>query len=297
MRMEARIALDSPRDSSRRRAVLGLSAAGACAVAGTALPFVRGVVAAEAGRRSLFDAHIHYNDEIAALLSPEEAAGRLRAAGIVRAIVSSTPDDLSLDLAKAAPDIVIPFLRPYRTHADRDGWLTNGDVLAEIERRIDKAPYRGIGEFHIYPLAPSGSILSRIVHLARERQIWILAHVSARAIDQIYALDGDARVIWAHAGGLVETAETVAAYVRRYPPLHLELSLRSGLTDGARITATWLSIFEAARGRVLLGTDTWANARWDEVGREADFARRWLAALPADMAEEIALGTGKRIFG
>lgn len=245
----------------------------------------------------LFDAHIHYNDEIAALLKPEDAARRLREAGIVRAIVSSTPDDHTLELAAAAPDLVIPFLRPYRSHGDRGGWLGNGDVLAEIERRLARTAYRGIGEFHINPLAPPGSILPRIVHLARERRLWILAHVAAGVIDQMYALDPDARIIWAHAGGLVETAETVAIYMARYPSLVLELSLRSGLTHGDQVAPVWRAMFEAARGRVLLGTDTWVNARWDEVRSVAADHRRWLASLPETLAGEIALGNGRRMFG
>lgn len=247
--------------------------------------------------RPLFDAHIHYNGEIAAILSPVEAAARLRAAGIARAIVSSTPDRLTLDLLAAAPDIAVPFLRPYRSHGDRDGWLVNRDVLAEVERRLELAPYRGLGEFHVNPLAPTGSILPRLVDLARERKLWILAHVAAGVIDQMYALDKDARIIWAHAGGLVETADTVAAYVARYPGLVLELSLRSGLTAGEQVTDTWRAIFEMARGRILLGTDTWTNSRWEEIVGEANFARRWLATLSADMADEIAIGTGRRLFG
>lgn len=258
---------------------------------------LRAGVAEARRRRPLFDAHIHYNDEIAAILKPHAAIERLRDAGIVRAIVSSTPDHLTLDAYAAAPDLVIPFLRPYRTHADRGGWITNRDVLAEVERRLDKAPYRGIGEFHINPLAPQGSILPRLVQLAGERRLWILAHVSASVIEQIYALDADARVIWAHAGGLVETAETVAAHMARYPQLVIELSLRSGLVEGGGVAPVWLGIFEMARGRVLLGTDTWINSRWDELMGEADDARRWLATLPPPLADEIAVENGRRLFG
>lgn len=276
---------------SRRRVLGGFAALSGGAMIGRAPASAVGL------GRPLFDAHIHYNGEIAAVLKPAEAVARLRAAGIARAIVSSTPDDLTLDLLAAAPDLVVPFLRPYRTHGDRDGWLVNGDVLAEIERRLDRAPYTGIGEFHINPLAPPGSILPRIVHLARERRLWILAHVAARVIDQIYALDPEARIIWAHAGGLVEPAETVAAYVARYPGLHLELSLRSGLTVGERVSEAWLAILGTARGRVMLGTDTWTNSRWDQVEGEANFARRWLSGLPSDMADDIAIGTGRRLFG
>lgn len=279
------------RSLSRRHVIAASASAAAAAILG------RGSAAAGTHPGPLFDAHIHYNYEIAAVLTPHAAVQRLREAGIARAIVSSTPDEHTLDLHAAAPDLVIPFLRPYRSHADRGGWLQNADVLAELERRLARTPYQGIGELHINPLAPQGSILPRIVHLARERRLWILAHVSAAVIDQIYALEADARVIWAHAGGLVETAETVAAYVARYPGLALELSLRSGLTDGEKVTPVWLGIFAAARGRVMLGTDTWINSRWDEVGLEASFARRWLAGLPAPLAEEIAVGNGRRMFG
>lgn len=285
---------DDPRwRPTRRRLVTGVVAAAAA----IGSRFDRAAVSAAEPLRPLFDAHIHYNDEIAALLNPEQAAQRLREAGIARAIVSSTPDDHTLDLHAAAPDLVIPFLRPYRTHGDRGGWIESPDVLAEIERRLAMTPYRGIGEFHINPLAPQGSILPRIVHLSRERGLWVLAHVSAGVIDQIYKLDPDARVIWAHAGGLVETAETVATYVVRYPGLVLDLSLRSGLTVGDEVAPVWRAIFDQARGRVLLGTDTWVNSRWNEVSSVAADSRRWLAKLPPSLAEEIAIGSGRRMFG
>ena len=61
----------------------------------------------------LFDAHIHYNHDAWESVPTKEAIARLRKAGMVRALVSSSSDEGTQKLYAEAPDLIIPELRPY----------------------------------------------------------------------------------------------------------------------------------------------------------------------------------------
>src|SRR5260370_38450037 len=82
-----------------------------------------------------FDAHIHYNRPDWDAYTPERALSILAQAGVHRALVSSTPDDGTVELYRRAPQAIVPFLRPYRTDADRDGWTRDPAVAAYVEPR------------------------------------------------------------------------------------------------------------------------------------------------------------------
>ena len=62
----------------------------------------------------IFDAHIHYSHDAVEYVPPEEVAKILRDAGVKKALVSSSDDDGTQKLKAAAPEIVVPALRPYR---------------------------------------------------------------------------------------------------------------------------------------------------------------------------------------
>ncbi len=83
-----------------------------------ALLVVLGAAAPAAAQLPIFDAHIHYSRPDWEVYTPERALSILAAAGVRRAIVSSTPDDGTLKLYEKAPKGVVPFLRPYRTRDD-----------------------------------------------------------------------------------------------------------------------------------------------------------------------------------
>ncbi len=80
-------------------------------------------------RRPIFDAHIHYSHDAVIAVPPAQAVAVLRAAGLMRALVSSSDDEGTQKLHALAPDIVIPVLRPYRRRSDLSGWTGNPDIL------------------------------------------------------------------------------------------------------------------------------------------------------------------------
>ena len=60
----------------------------------------------------------------------------MRKAGLRRALVSSSGDDGTQRLVEAAPDLVIPSLRPYRTRGEVSTWVRDETVTAFLEERL-----------------------------------------------------------------------------------------------------------------------------------------------------------------
>src|SRR5438132_10747865 len=71
----------------------------------------------------IFDAHLHYSHDAWDVVPPQQAIAILRKAGLKRALVSSSGDDGQQRLYAAAPDLVIPELRPYRSRGEIGTWF------------------------------------------------------------------------------------------------------------------------------------------------------------------------------
>lgn len=78
------------------------------ALAGLLLAF-----AAEAHELPIFDAHLHYSHDAWDVLPVKDVIAILKRAGVKRALVSSSGDAGQQRLYAAAPDLIVPELRPY----------------------------------------------------------------------------------------------------------------------------------------------------------------------------------------
>lgn len=279
-------------------------------VVATLLLALAGAAGAQTYTGPIFDAHLHYNDEAwQAEHSVPDVIGRLQRSGVRAVIANSRPNDGTKTLAaareqtRAAGITVVPFVRLYRNRADYTGWFADESihtmVLSELAAGTATGPYRGLGEFHLYDSAnANGPVAAKLMQLAQERNLAVLAHVDDTAIDLLMAHAPRARLIWAHTGIGGASVERVHALLQKYPALMGELSYRPGLTGaGGALSAEWKALLTAFPERFLLGSDTWINARWAGYeGLMAD-ARRWLADLPAPVARRIAWENGARLFG
>jgi hypothetical protein len=251
----------------------------------------------------LFDAHIHYSVGATAAYPPSAALGLLDSAGIRRAILSSTPNDGTIRLYALYPERFVPFLRPYRKtrdlaswSAERATWYRDPETLTFIEQELARGIYRGIGEFHVNGDEVDTPVMRGIVDIAVKRDLWLMAHSDAAAIERLFAFNPRARILWAHTG-MGEPVETVAKLFERYPALVGELSYRSGIARGDGVSPEWRELFLRWPGRFVYGSDTWVPARWPEVPALTAAARGWLADLPQDVAANIAFRNGERLFG
>src|SRR6266536_2141714 len=123
----------------------------------------------------LFDGHIHYSRPDWTAYTPDQVFAILDQAGIRRALVSSTRDDMST-------------------------WWKDPAIIAYLEQRLAKGVHRGIGEFHIHGKDIRTPELARITEMAVQRNLYLHAHSDAAAVIELFAIEPRSKIIWAHAG-------------------------------------------------------------------------------------------------
>ena len=265
---------------------------------------------AQAYSGPLFDAHLHYNEEAwKAEHSIDDVLGRMRRSGVRAIVANSRPNDGTKNLAaaqaqtRAAGVTVVPFVRLYRNRADYDHWFRDESIYAMVLRELAvgtaAGPYRGLGEFHLYDSAnANGPVARKLMQLAQEKGLVVLAHVDDTAIDLLMAHAPQTRLVWAHTGIGGVSIERIRALLQKYPGLMGELSYRPGLTGpGGGLSAEWKALLTAQSERFLVGSDTWVNARWASYESLIADARRWLADLPEAAARRIAWENGANLYG
>ena len=293
----------------------------------------------------LFDAHLHYNTEAwNGQTGPHplpDVLARMQRSGVKAIVANSRPNDGTRALAdaraetRAAGVTVVPFVRLYRNRADYDSWFRDETIFemvqSELARGTPAGPYRGIGEFHLYDSAnANGPVARKLMALAEEKQLAVLAHVDDVAIDLLMAATPSkgqkARLIWAHTGIGGPPVARVDALLAKYPGLMGELSYRPGLTcvgrmpdagppqvgqapsggserraarerGGLVLCPEWRALILKYPNRFLIGSDTWVNQRWMVYEDTMKGYRTWLGDLPADVAKKVAWDNGAGLFG
>jgi predicted TIM-barrel fold metal-dependent hydrolase len=256
----------------------------------------------------IFDAHLHYNVEASERYPVADVLARMQRSGVRAIVANSRPNDGTKALAAARDETrragvtVVPFVRLYRNRADYTGWHADPTIVEMVERELAAGtaagPYRGLGEFHLYDSANAdGPTARRLMQLADQRRLVVLAHVDDVAIERLLAHAPSARLVWAHTGIGGVPIERVRALLERHPTLVGELSYRPGLTDGdGGLAPEWRALMLAMPERFVVGSDTWINARWDDYEALMRQARRWLGELPAPVAERIGWENAAALF-
>jgi hypothetical protein len=264
----------------------------------------------------LFDAHLHYNEEAwNGKTGPhplDDVLSRMQRNGVKAIVSNSRPNDGTKALARAGDQTrkagvtVIPFVRLYRNRADYDNWFRDESIYTmvqtELARGTAAGPFRGIGEFHLYDSANAkGPVSRKLMALAEEKKLTVLAHVDDVAIDLLMAATPSkgqkVSLIWAHTGIGGASVERVDTLLARYPGLMGELSYRPGLTcEGGLLCPTWRALLLKYPARFLIGSDTWINQRWEQYDELMRGYRRWLGDLPPDVARRIAWDNGAGLF-
>ena len=234
----------------------------------------------------IFDAHVHYSHDAVKRIPPEEVAKILRDAGVRKALVSSSDDDGTQKLKAAAPEIVVPALRPYRRRGELSTWMHDPTVIDYLNDRLGAFDYEAIGEFHAYGDDIETPVIQQMIAMAKERNLILHHHGDREALDLIFATWPEARVLWAHSGFVGPDA--IADALATHPRLWSDLAIRSDMASRGTVDEDWRALFTAYPDRFMLGTDTFAPERWYYVGPHAEFSRAWLSDLPDDLARKIA---------
>jgi predicted TIM-barrel fold metal-dependent hydrolase len=239
----------------------------------------------------IFDAHLHYSHDAWDVVSVQDAIAIMRKAGVKRALISSSGDDGQQRLYAAAPDLVLPELRPYRTRGEIGTWVRDETLIPYLEDRLKKYKYVAIGEFHLYGADADLPVVRRMVELARKYRLFLHAHSDVDAVERLFRQWPQARILWAHAG--FERPERVAEMLRKHRNLWCDLAFR---TDHAGDPG-WRAVFLQHPDRFMVGTDTYTPERWHYIPEHAEWSRRWLADLPREVGERIAWKNGEAVFG
>ena len=246
--------------------------------------------------QELFDAHLHYTARDADRFSPAGIIRLLDDAGISHAAITSQPPALVERLVAAEPQRIVPLLGVYREPADKQRWMHDSTLPARLAVQLESGHWRGIGELHLFAADRDSDVFRQVVRLAEKHQLPLLLHADPAVIDTVYTLAPELTVVWAHAGTF-PYPDLATDYLGRYPALHIDLSVRDErLVDGDRLRDDWYELLVNFPERVLVGVDTFSTARWESYPRHAERIRRWLQALPADVAERIATGNAERVY-
>jgi predicted TIM-barrel fold metal-dependent hydrolase len=257
----------------------------------------------------IFDAHLHYNDEAFQAYPSKDVYERMRRAGVRGILANSRPNEGTKTLIadkqarESAGVTLVPLVRLYRNRADYNGWFADPTieamVLSELQQGTAVGPFRGLGEFHLYDSQNAdGPIAIKLMKLARERGLVVLAHTDDVAIDKLLGHAPGVKVIWAHTGISGVAIERVNALMAKHPSLMGELSYRPGLTQsGGGLSPEWKALLSNRSERFVVGSDTWVNARWSQYEELIADMRLWLADLPAPAAQAIAWGNAAKLFG
>ena len=260
-----------------------------------ALAFIAFAPAAAAQPLPIFDAHLHYSHDAWETVPVEEAIAILRKAGVKRALVSSSGDEGQQRLYRAAPDLIIPELRPYRRRGEIGTWFRDESVVPYLEAHLKKNKYAGIGEYHIYGADVDLPVPRRMVQLAKQYNLFLHSHSDADAIERQFRQWPQARILWAHAG--FDRPERVAEMLRKHRNLWCDLAFRTDHASGGKVDPAWRKLFLEFPDRFMVGTDSYTPERWHYVGEHAAWSRQWLADLPRDVGERIAWKNGEAVFG
>ena len=99
-----------------------------------------------------------------------------------------------------------------------------------------------------------------MVALARERGLLLHAHSDIDAVERLFKLWPQARVLWAHSG--FDPPETVRTLLRRHPRLWCDLACRTDHARGDQLDPSWREAFDEFPERFMLGSDTFTPERW-----------------------------------
>ena len=259
---------------------------------------VTGITAAAVNAHAclITDAHIHYDRDVWDKLPPADALKMLRHEDICRALVSATPTEGAEKLYRADPGYVIPLLRPYKSWRHRYLWFNDPDLSDYLLAQLERVPYRGIGEFHVFGEDVDSSPVEDMIELARDRGLVLHPHTDLEGMRILLSKAPDIVVLWAH-GGFDVPVDTLRALMIEYPKLYIDLTLRDGmLDDGKNLTPQWRAFLEAFHTRFVVGMDTYKPGRWAELPELVAETRDWLNQLPAAVSADIARHNLDRLF-
>lgn len=245
----------------------------------------------------IFDAHIHYKEPAWGPYPPETIIELMDRNGVAMGLVSSTPDQGTIMLWEHAPNRIVPELRPYHGDAGSSNWMADAGMEKYLQRRLDRYPHEGIGEFHVHATANMNeALLAKVAEMALERNIPIHIHSNDAPVRFFFEIAPELTIIWAHVG-MSSPPEVIGALMDKHDRLFADTSYReSDILDGDRLDPEWQDLLIRHADRFMIGSDTWVNGQWADYDGIISMNREWLSYLPREVAEKIAFRNAEMLF-
>lgn len=244
----------------------------------------------------IFDAQVHYNKESWHKVSPEAVINTAREFNVRWLLVGSTPNEGTWKLESTGNPRIIRMLVPQHTREDRDSWFKDERMINYMEQEIARGGYAGIGEFFLFDGQVDTPVVHRMVELANNNKLVLHARSDPIAIEQLFEMAPNIRIIWAHAG-MFTAPEKVGELLNRYPRLWVELSHRIDIAPQGKLDPRWREVMLRFPNRFLLGSGTYTNEYWYQFRYTHTQYREWLKELPPESREMIAYRNGLSLFG
>jgi len=244
----------------------------------------------------LFDSHLHYSAEDAHRFNPQAIIDLLDKNAIHYAAVTGTPPEHVSKLYHLAPERIVPLLGVYRHSVDKTTWTNDKTLIPYLEKELERGYWRGIGELHIFARDRHSKVFKKVITLASARQLPLLIHGDPAVIDKLYEIAPKQPVIWAHAGTF-PYPDLVSDYLRRYPNLSIDVSMRDErIAPDGIISDDWYELFVTYPDRFMIGVDTYSTERWQMLDSAVGTIRNWLAQLPDDIAVQLAFINAAKLY-
>lgn len=254
--------------------------------------------AAGAAQLPIFDAHIHYKEPAWGPFPPDTIIELMDNNGVAMGLVSSTPDEGTIMLLKAAPNRIVPELRPYHGDAGSSNWTRAPGMKDYLVKRLDEHPHEGIGEFHLHSIDTADkNLLKAVTEMALARDIPLHVHSGAEPVRVLFDMAPNITIIWAHAG-MSEPPEVIEALMAKHTRLFADTSFRERdiLIADDKLDDAWQTLLVRFSDRFMVGSDTWVNGQWEDYDGLISLNRQWLSLLPRKIAEKIAYQNAEKLF-
>ena len=259
---------------------------------------------AQADERPMIDAHSHLDSTYLEQLTTEDIIERLNRNKIDRILITSRNNNETLKLAKRIPGRIIPFASIYTAGADKANWFHSAEALEKLKQDLEIGQYQGIGELHLFAQNKNSPIFKETIRLASEYSLPILMHGDSEVIEQIFTLDPNATVIWAHLGTNPQV-DLLQPLLNRYPSLYIDTSVRDERMMGMlnrqgplskKLLRIWRTFLIHNQDRILIGMDAFSANRWKNYDQVVATVRLWLDQLPPEVSKKLAYGNANQLF-
>lgn len=237
----------------------------------------------------MIDAHGHYTRADAAAFAPADIVAKMDATGVRRLVVSGTPPEMAQVLHRHAPTRFAPFLGVYTSDLGKALWMHDRALTERVRAQLASGHWVGLGELHLFAPQAGSPVFAALVRLAAEHRLILLIHGDAAVVDRAFALDPQARVLWAHLGTEPEP-DAVDAVLQRHVgrALWVDTSVRDErIAPGGVLLPSWRALFERHPERFVVAVDAFSTRRWGRYGDVVAGIRTWLDGLPPALARRL----------